>query len=438
MAPIRFTSTPTSAAPLAQPLKYSFSGRTAPNRLLKAAMSESMSSYTPENHSTHGIPSNELVKLYEAWGEGGFGQILTGNVMLFDDQLEGPKNAIIPQDAEFEGERFEKFKAIATGAKKHGSLIVAQVSHPGRQVEAKVNPHPISASDVAIANKKLGRVFAKPRPATESELAEIASAFGHAAEFLDKAGFDGIELHGAHGYLIAQFLSLTTNRRTDKYGGSLANRMRFLLEIAAAIKKRVSSSFILGVKINSVEFQDHGFTPDEATLLVTELEKAEFDYVELSGGTYESILDTFRHKRESTRIREGFFVDFAEQICKPLTKTKAYLTGGFRTTGAMVKALDTGVDGIGLGRPTCHEPLTFGKDLLEGRISGAIKVQLDDGDFASTAAAGATNMKLVSEGKEVLDFSNEDFVKSWRGEFAKLMEAAGVAPQKGEEEVVKA
>ncbi|KAF2488799.1 FMN-linked oxidoreductase [Lophium mytilinum] len=425
MAPIRFTSTPTSAAPLAQPLEFSFSGRTAPNRLLKAAMSETMASYTPENHSTHGIPSDELIKLYEAWGEGGYGQILTGNVMLFDNQLEGPGNPVIAPDAEFEGERFEKFKTLATGAKKYGSLIVAQVSHPGRQVDQKVNPHPISASDVALEGAKLGRTFAKPRPATESDLAEIASAFAHAAEFLEKAGFDGIELHGAHGYLIAQFLSLTTNTRTDKYGGSLANRMRFLLEIAAAIKARVSPAFVLGIKINSVEFQTGGFTPAEAALLVTELEKAEFDYVELSGGTYETILQTFRHQRESTRIREGFFVDFAEQILKPLTKTKGYVTGGFKTTGAMVKALETGVDGIGLGRPTCHE-MAFGKDLLEGRISGAIKVHLDEGDFASTAAAAGTNLKRVSQGEEVLDFSDEEFVKGWLVKFAAMMKGAGV------------
>jgi len=266
----------------------------------------------------------------------------------------------------------------------------------------------------------MGRTFGAPRAATIPELHEIADAFGHAAEFLEKAGFDGAELHGAHGYLIAQFLSLSTNNRTDAYGGSLSNRMRFLLEVAAAIKRRVSPSFILGVKINSVEFQEGGFTPEEATQLVEELEKAEFDFVELSGGTYENLV--FKHARESTKAREGFFLDFAEQIVRPLTKTRAYISGGFKTTGAMVRALNT-VDGIGLGRPVCHE-FGLGKALLNGEVSGAIKVALDEDDFGITAAAGGNNMHRVGEGKEVLDMSDEGVVKSFLEELAEKMKKA--------------
>jgi 2,4-dienoyl-CoA reductase-like NADH-dependent reductase (Old Yellow Enzyme family) len=104
-------------------------------------------------------------------------------------------------------------------------------------------------------------------------------------QFLEKAGYDGIELHGAHGYLLAQFLSPTTNCRTAKYGGSLEKRIWLIVEIADERRKRVSSSFILGIKINSVEFQDKGFTPEEARGLCETLENARFDYVELSGVT---------------------------------------------------------------------------------------------------------------------------------------------------------
>jgi 2,4-dienoyl-CoA reductase-like NADH-dependent reductase (Old Yellow Enzyme family) len=135
----------------------------------------------------------------------------------------------------------------------------------------------------------MGMQFAKPHAATEDEIEHITDAIAHAAEYLEKAGFDGIELHGAHGYLLAQFLSPTTNRRTDKYGGSLENRMRIILEIAEECRKRVKPSFIVGIKINSVEFQDKGFTPEEAQKLCKALEGARFDYVELSGGTYESL-----------------------------------------------------------------------------------------------------------------------------------------------------
>jgi 2,4-dienoyl-CoA reductase-like NADH-dependent reductase (Old Yellow Enzyme family) len=208
----------------------------------------------------------------------------------------------------------------------------------------------------------MGMTFAKPHPATEQEIATIIDQFAHAAEFLEKAGYDGIELHGAHGYLLAQFLSPTTNRRTDKYGGSLENRIRLIIEIAEECRKRVSPSFILGIKINSVEFQDKGFSPEEAKELCKALEAARFDYIELSGGTYESL--AFVHKRESTRKRESFFIEFAEEIMKPLSKTKTYITGGFKTVGAMVKALDI-VDGVGLARPVCQEP-----DLPEKNVRG--------------------------------------------------------------------
>jgi 2,4-dienoyl-CoA reductase-like NADH-dependent reductase (Old Yellow Enzyme family) len=160
----------------------------------------------------------------------------------------------------------------------------------------------------------VGATYAKPREATQEDLNTIIDGFAHAAEFLEHAGFDGMQLHGAHGYLIAQFLSLSTNQRTDRYGGSLENRMRLVLEIAAAIKKRVSARFILGIKVNSVEFQDKGFTSDEAVLLCQALEKAQFDYVETSGGTYESF--GFYHVKESTRKRENceYFPEFIHLI----------------------------------------------------------------------------------------------------------------------------
>jgi 2,4-dienoyl-CoA reductase-like NADH-dependent reductase (Old Yellow Enzyme family) len=178
----------------------------------------------------------------------------------------------------------------------------------------------------------MGMTFAKLHAATYEEIAKITNSFAHAAEFQEKAGYDGIQLHGAHGYLLAQFLSPTTNRRTDQYGGSLENRIRLITEIATEVRKRVSSFFILGIKINSVEFQDKG--PREGR----------FDYVELSGGTYESL--AFKHERES------FSLDFAEETVKPLKHTRTYITGDFKTVGTMVKVLEA-CDGIGLARPSC-------------------------------------------------------------------------------------
>lgn len=267
----------------------------------------------------------------------------------------------------------------------------------------------------------LGMTFAKPHAATESEIATIIDQFAHAAEFLEKAGYDGIELHGAHGYLLAQFLSPTTNRRTDKYGGSLKNRIRLIIEIADECRKRVSKSFILGIKINSVEFQDKGFTPEEARGLCKVLENTRFDYVELSGGTYESL--AFKHQRESTKKREAFFLEFAELIVKPLSKTKTYVTGGFKTVGAMVKALDI-VDGVGLARPAAQE-FYLPKDMLTGKVSGAIKQLLPEDDFGITNLAAGTMIRQVGKDQEPIDMSKKENVdaffkdlEAWRKKMA--------------------
>jgi len=197
----------------------------------------------------------------------------------------------------------------------------------------------------------MGMTFEKPHPASEDEIERIIEGFTHSAEYLHAAGYDGIELHGAHGYLLAQFLAKSTNMRTDKYGGSLANRSRLIMEIAHRIHSRVPKDFIIGIKINSVEFQEGGFDTEECKELCAALEANDFDFVELSGGTYEELV--FMHKRESTKKREAFFLDFAEVIVPSLKQTKTYITGGFKTVGAMVNALNT-VDGVGLARPVCQ------------------------------------------------------------------------------------
>ena len=215
MAPsARYESEDIDTSPLAKPIKFEFSGKSAFNVFLKGAMTERLSSWDPKNFEARGIPSKELINVYRRWGEGGIGHILTGNVMFEYDHLEAAGNPIVPRDAKPEGERFEAFKAMAEAGKKEGSLMVAQVSHPGRQVQDKIQPNPISASDVQLEGDVMGMRFAKPRAATEEDIKNLIEGWAHAAEYLEKAGYDGIQLHGAHGYLLAQFLSPTTNRRT--------------------------------------------------------------------------------------------------------------------------------------------------------------------------------------------------------------------------------
>lgn len=196
MAPsTRFESENVDPSPLGQPLHFEFSNRTAPNRFMKGAMTERLSSWDPKNLEARGIPSRELINAYKRWGEGAIGLILTGNIMFEYDHLEAPGNPIVPKDAPFEGERFEAFKEMATQGKAHGSLMVGQVSHPGRQVTENVQKDPVSASDVHLEVSFGGMSFAKPHAASEKEIAGFIEGWAHTAEYLEKAGYDGIELH---------------------------------------------------------------------------------------------------------------------------------------------------------------------------------------------------------------------------------------------------
>ncbi|KAH8161066.1 hypothetical protein CIB48_g7188 [Xylaria polymorpha] len=356
-------------------------GKTAPNRFLKGAMSEWLSSWDPKDLQKRGIPSKELINVYRRWGEGGLGLLLTGNVQIYYDQLEGPGNPIIPKDAPLSDERFERFKDLGKQAKAHGSLIVAQLSHPGRQVPDFIQPHPVSASDVQLEGTAMGMTFAKPRAMEKNDIKDVVDGFAYAAEYLHKAG------------------------RTDEYGGSLLNRARLLFEIVDEIRKRVNDeSFIVGIKLNSVEFQDGGFTPEECRDLCIELEKHRVDFVELSGGTYEGF--AFEHKRESTKRREAFFIEFAEMIVPQLKHTKIYVTGGLRTAAAMVEALKT-VHGIGLGRPVTHE-FDLARKLLDGKAKSAVDDSIDEQDFGLSIFAAGTQIRLVAKDKEPLDLSRPE------------------------------
>ncbi|KAL9621692.1 MAG: hypothetical protein Q9204_008098 [Flavoplaca sp. TL-2023a] len=182
------------------------------------------------------------------------------------------------------------------------------------------------------------------------------------------------------------------------------------MEIAQSIRSRLPLSFILAIKINSVEFQDKGFDPEECKQLCASLEANKFDFVELSGGTYESL--AFAHKRESTKKREAFFLDFAETIVPALTKTRTYITGGFKTVGAMVNALKT-VDGVGLARPVCQEPRLCA-DILSGKVKGAIKQRLDENNFGITNVAAGSQIRMIGRDQEPIDLSLEEHEEAFK------------------------
>lgn len=198
----RYQSENVDIAPLGRPIRFEFAQKEAPNRFLKAAMSERLASWSPQQLDLRGIPSPELINLYRRWGESKLGLILTGNIMIAYDHLEAPGNPVIDVNDQFSGPRFEAFQELARETRRHGSLLVGQVSHPGRQVPEVINPNPISASAVQLEREVLKMRFGKPRAASIEDIRSIVEAFTHAAEYLYRAGFDGIQLHGAHGVFL--------------------------------------------------------------------------------------------------------------------------------------------------------------------------------------------------------------------------------------------
>ncbi|CAE7161916.1 unnamed protein product [Rhizoctonia solani] len=394
---------------LGESIKLPFSGRIAKSRFLKAAMAEGMASWDQDDLSKRGIPSKDLVGLYEGWGKAGYGILLTGNVMLHPSELAAPGTPVLYAPHETP-ERIEQFRKMAAAGKAHGSLMVMQVSHPGRQVPALVNPNPVGASDIQLADR-MGMSFGKPIPLDKSGIREIVNQFAYAAEAAYRTGFDGVQLHGAHGYLIAQFLSQTTNNRTDEYGGSIENRARIIKDIVEAIRVKIKDpKFVIGIKVNSVEFQAKGFQPEEAAELCGLLESMGIDFVELSGGTHEEF--GFKHTdsgpRESTLKREAFFTVFAQQITPRLKKTVVYVTGGFRSAAAMAEAVRSGAcAGVGLGRPAGSDP-TLPDEIIRGVATGATDMKVPPNDYALGFLVAGVQMEAIARAKPVIDLSNAD------------------------------
>ncbi|KHJ79301.1 oxidoreductase, FAD/FMN-binding protein, partial [Oesophagostomum dentatum] len=201
-----------------------------------AALTERISSYDLKDLKRHGIPSHRLLNLYDKWGHGGFGVILTGNVVVDPWDLEAAGNAVFSKENDCPELR-ARCKEWAARMKSDGALAVVQLSHAGRQTPELINPHPFSCSDVQLIAKRRFMGFGKPVPLTVEQIkTEVIDRFVYAAKFAYEQGFDGVEIHGAHGYLLSQFMSPLTNKRTDQYGGSPENRMRIVREIFDGIR----------------------------------------------------------------------------------------------------------------------------------------------------------------------------------------------------------
>jgi 2,4-dienoyl-CoA reductase-like NADH-dependent reductase (Old Yellow Enzyme family) len=352
--------------PLSQSLQLP-GGAILANRLAKAAMSEGMAD--ANNHSTP-----RLEALYRRWARSGAGLLLSGNIQVDRWHLERPGNIVIDDDS---GQ--EQLARLAAAGTSEGAHFWAQLSHTGRQVQDAINTAPLAPSSVDIdVMRGAGFSFATPREMTEEQIVQAIGQFAFAARKVREAGFTGVSLHGAHGYLISQFLSPLVNKRTDRWGGSLENRFRFVLEVVAAVRSAVGPGFPVALKLNSSDFQKGGFTNAECIELVKQLNDSTLDLLELSGGSLEqpkiaglTLKDEGEDApRESTVKREAFFVDFAAAV-RAAARMPVMVVGGFRTTAAMIESLERGeLDVIGLGRPIVADP-EVPKRILSGEVERA-------------------------------------------------------------------
>ncbi len=346
----------TASATIDQPFALP-NGTELKNRLVKAALSEQLGDLS-------NAPTKKLDALYRQWSLGGFGLVFTGNVMVDRRALGEPRNVAVEDDRDFAA-----LQSWAQASKVGGNATWAQLNHPGRQSPRYLSTKPVAPSPVDL---KLFGQFASPRALTSEEIHEIIERFATTAETVVRAGFDGVQIHSAHGYLSSQFLSPITNLRNDEWGGDPERRMRFLLEVVRAVRKRIGPKAGLGVKLNSADFQRGGFSEEESMGVVEALSAEGLDLLEISGGTYEhaALLGSLESVRQSTREREAYFLTYAEKV-RERARMPLMLTGGLRSASAMNAALQTGaVDLIGLGRPACIDAGVAG-GLLDGSTERA-------------------------------------------------------------------
>ncbi len=337
------------------------------NRICKAAMTERIAfadNYTNQRH----------LNLYKKWAEGDIGILLTGNVQVDKNHLEGPANVCIEENTY--AEQLPLLRKWAEEGTKDNTHLWMQISHAGRQTPGEINSSPKAPSSVQL--KIPGRNYGVPSALSTEEINEIIKKFTFVAKIARETGFTGIQIHSAHGYLLSEFLSPDINLREDEWGGTVENRSRIHVEIIKSIRREVGEDFPISVKMNSADFQKGGFSPDDSIQVAKIIEAAGVDNIEISGGTYEQprLLgldnvsinpDRSEVRKESTIAREAYFLEYAEKIKKNI-QIPLMVTGGFRTKEGMESAVKSGAcEIVGVGRPLCANPFAI-KEMFDGKI----------------------------------------------------------------------
>ncbi|KAL7916889.1 NADH:flavin oxidoreductase/NADH oxidase [Trichoderma velutinum] len=342
---------------IAKPIKLRC-GLTLPNRLVKASMSEELAD---KNHQPDG---QQMLALYKGWAQGGWGMVFTGNVHVDATHVVSPHDIAIDESIPRE-KTLAIWKKWSDACCANGTKAIVQINHPGRQTPfAKgIAPSaiPLDLGTGIIPWLVNTIVFGTPRAMTRMDIDDTIKKFANAAQLASEAGFAGVEIHAAHGYLLAQFLSERCNERMDEYGGSAVARAKVVIDIIKAIRATVPSSFCIGVKLNSADHQPNTDNGEEILEQVGAIIDAGVDFLEISGGTWENpVFNTGIEKAQtkaSTLAREAFFIEFASTVRSKYSQVPLMVTGGFRSRDGMEAAIaDGSCDLIGMARPSALNP----------------------------------------------------------------------------------
>ena len=309
------------------------------NRFIRSATYEAMA-------ELDGTVKDQLCDYMEELSRAEVGLIISGHAHVTMEGQAGPRQMGIYSDAMIDG-----LKRITSIVHQNGGVIAVQLAHAGQKGIARAEYAALGPSAIFKDDVK------KSAEMTADDIKRTIGAFGDAAERAVKSGFDAIQIHSAHGYLLSQFLSPHYNKRKDSYGGNLENRARLLLEVYKEIRQRVGKSFPVMVKINSEDFLKSGFTVEEMIKVAHMLEELGMNAIEMSGGTFESgKLIPSRVGTSKSKEREVYYKQAAEAFKKEI-RIPLILVGGFLSFDIAEEVIASGLaDYVALSRPLIREP----------------------------------------------------------------------------------
>ncbi|MBN2640317.1 MAG: NADH:flavin oxidoreductase [Victivallales bacterium] len=319
---------------------YNFlSGISLRNRFVRSATNESMADVDS------GMATPELIKVIDALAQGGVGMIISGHSYVSGEGQANSRKLAIDSDECIPG-----LNQLVKAAHHGGSAMIVQLAHAG--AKAMDASGAIGPSPIAIKGDEQ-----YCREMSTDDIKRIIEAFTAAAVRAQTAGFDGVQLHAAHGYLLSEFLSPYYNRRNDEYGGSISNRVRIIVEILKAVKDKCGKAYPVMIKINSEDFIPGGLNIDDSLEAVKILQSHGLNAVEVSGGTPDSI-EGFDPIRKGLRSpEEEAFYETAARRFKAELNIPVILVGGIRSLETAQRLIDTkAADYIALSRPLIREP----------------------------------------------------------------------------------